>query len=182
MTVLSLPDALAHLSMAGVDAPRDAKVTAMIAAAEAAIAERVGPLEPEARTVRVTPSYKALAIPSPAVELTSVTDSNGVALTIADLFLDKRPGLITFNNGQAFTASWYDIIYDYGRETCPSDLVLAVKEMVRHLWNSSQRNPTRRPGSTDSEATANTIPGAAYLLPFRVAELIAPHRPQLVAG
>lgn len=180
MTVLSLEDAKVHLNISGTTS--DAELKAMIAAATAAIAERVGPLEPVERTVRVTPSYKALAVPSPAANLTTVTDSNGTSLTVADLYLDKRPGLITYGDGQAFTANWYDVTYDYGRDPCPPDLVLAVMEMVRHLWTSSQRGPGRRPGSTAGDETANTIPGAAYLLPFRVSELIAPHRPQLVAG
>jgi hypothetical protein len=53
-------------------------------------------------------------------------------------------------------------------------LLMAVKELVRHMWQT-QRGPTRRPGSQPSESAANTVPGAAYLLPFRVSELIAPH-------
>lgn len=179
MAVLTLPAVKAHLNITG--EATDTELTLMIAAAEAAIAERVGPLEPQPRTVRVTPKYKALVIPSPASMLTAVVDSNGASLTVGDLYLDQRPGLITLNDGQPFVSPWYDVTYNYGRTPCPPDLVLAVKEMVRHLWDT-KRGPTRRPGSTASDTTANTIPGAAYLLPFRVSELIAPYRPQMVAG
>ncbi|UUW87403.1 hypothetical protein [Pimelobacter simplex] len=181
MTVLTLPDARAHLNITDETAPTTAKLTAMIASAESAIAGRVGPLEAQARTVRVAPNYKTLVVLSPAVEVTAVTDSVGTTLDTAALHLNQRAGLITRSDGSAFTASWYDVTYDYGRSPCPPDLVLAVKEMVRHLWDT-QRGPSKRPGSNTSDATSNTIPGAAYLLPFRVAELIAPHRPALVAG
>jgi hypothetical protein len=52
--------------------------------------------------------------------------------------------------------------------------LMAIRELVRHLWRT-QRGPTRRPGSEPSESVSNTVPGAAYVLPFRVVELITPH-------
>lgn len=177
MAVLDLSAVKAHLSIT--TSEHDAKLTAMIAAAEAAIAERVGPLAPESRTVRVAPYGRTLFVPSPAVSLTSVADADGTTTDTADLHLVTRSGMVTRNDGATFAARWYTITYQWGRATCPDDLKLAVMEMVRHLW-TTQRGPTRRPGSTDSDATANTIPGAAYLLPFRVSELIAPHRPAMV--
>lgn len=177
MAVLTLPDVKAHLNIT--TASEDTKLAAMIAAAEAAIAERVGPLEPASRTVRVTPYGRTLFVPSPAVSLTSVTDADGTATDTNDLHLVTRSGMVTRNDGGLFGARWYTITYQWGRATCPDDLKLAAMEMVRHLW-TTQRGPSRRPGSTDSDATANTIPGAAYLLPFRVSELIAPHRPAMV--
>lgn len=179
MAVLELPDAKAHLNITGDE--HDAKLEAMIAAAESAIAERVGPLESTPRTVRVRPYGKNLIIPGPALGLTSVTDSSGATVDTAGLYVEPRSGVVTDNLGASFGASWYDITYDFGRAECPPDLLLAVKEMVRHLWDT-QRGPTGRPGANTSATAANTIPGAAYLLPFRVSELIAPHRPALVAG
>lgn len=177
MTVLDLAAAKDHLGITGTGF--DEKLTAMINAAEAAIAERVGPLEPTSRTVRVGPSNQYLFVPSPAVSLTSVVDQDGTAVEVSSLHLDSRTGIVTANNGSNFTGRWFDVTYLAGRNPCPADLVLAVKEMVRHLWDT-QRGPTRRPGSTASDTTSNTIPGAAYLLPFRVSELIAPYRPALV--
>lgn len=179
MTVLDIADVKTYLNITASDEEQDDKLTAMIEAAEAAIAERVGPLEPESRTVRITSANQYLFIPSPAVELTSVTDSYGTTTDVAGLHLDKRAGIVTANDGTVFGSRWYDVTYMAGRENCPPDLVLAAMEMVRHLW-TTQRGPTRRPGASTSEGTANTIPGAAYLLPFRVSELIAPHRPALV--
>lgn len=177
MAVLDKDAAKEYLNITA--STHDEQITAMISAAEAAIAERVGPLEPVSRTVRVYPASRYLFVPSPVVSLTSVSDEYGTATDVAGLHLDKRTGIVTANDGTVFGARWYDITYMAGRSECPADLVLAVKEMVRHLWNT-QRGPTSRPGGVTSETTSNTIPGAAYLLPFRVSELIAPHRPALV--
>jgi hypothetical protein len=108
------------------------------------------------------------------VSLTSVTPYNGTALTLSDLYLDTASAVVTYNSGAGFSANYYDVVYQAGRTTCPDDLLMAVLELVRHLW-LTRRGPTRRPGSDPSEGTSNTVPGAAYLLPFRVSELVAPH-------
>lgn len=172
MAVLSLPDAKAYLNITTTESDTD--LTAIIASAEAAIARRVGPLEAAARTERVYPNETALVLLPPAASLTSVVDDSGSALTVGDLYLNSESGVVTRNDGGAFSARYYTVVYQYGRATCPEDLVLAVKEMVRHLWVTSRGVPSRAK-SAMSEATANTIPGAAYILPFRVSELIAPH-------
>lgn len=177
MAVLDLDAAKEYLNISV--STHDEQITAMIAAAEAAIAERAGPLEPVSRTVRVSPASQYLFVPSPVASLTSVSDEYGTATDVSGLHLDQRTGIVTANDGSIFGGRWYDVTYMAGREECPADLVLAVKEMVRHLWRT-QRGPTSRPGGVTSETTSNTIPGAAYLLPFRVSELIAPHRPALV--
>lgn len=173
MSVLALADARAHLNISGTD--RDGDLAATISAAEAVIAQRCGPLTSTATTVRVWGGSCELVLPTtPAVSLTSVTPYNGTALTLSDLYLSTASAVVTYNTGAQFYARYYDVVYQAGRSTCPDDLLMAVKELVRHLW-STRRGPTRRPGSDPSESTANTVPGAAYLLPFRVSELIAPH-------
>lgn len=174
MSVLVLTDAQAYLNIS--PGPLDYELQATIDAAEAVIAKLCGPLASTATTSRVEGcGTKALVLPvTPAVSLTSVTPVNGTALTLSDLYLNTLSGVVTYTVGYTFPALTYDVVYNAGRTTCPSDLLLAVKELVRHLWQT-RRGPTRRPGSDASDALANTIPGAAYLLPFRVTELIAPH-------
>lgn len=172
MAVLSLTDAKIHLNITV--ATFDAELTAFIAAAESAIGKKVGPLEAVARTVRVRPVGRALIVRPPLATLTSVTDSSGVALTVANLHFATASGVITYSDGQSFTARWYDVVHTHGWASCPSDLVLAVKELVRHLFDT-QRGPARRPGSTASDTVANTVPGAPYVFPFRVTQLLAPY-------
>lgn len=172
MSVLTLAAAKTHLNITSTT--HDTELGAFITAAEAAITVRCGPLESMAVTERVTVASGQLALSRPpVVSLVSVTPVGGSALTLGDLYLDGRAGVVT-GNVSSIPSGDYDVTYNAGRVTCPDDLLLAVKELVRHLWDT-QRGPTRRPGSTASELTSNTLPGAAYLLPFRVSELIAPH-------
>jgi hypothetical protein len=62
-----------------------------------------------------------------------------------------------------------------GYVALPADLVLAAKEMVRHLWLTQRGSGVQRPGSRPSDTLSNTLPGAAYTLPFRVEQLLAPY-------
>lgn len=174
MSVLLLAEAKTHLNWSS--ALNDAELQEMIDAAEAVLAKHVGPLTSVATTVRVYGGSCALALPRlPAVSLTSVTPSDGgSALTLGDLYLNPGAGTVTYNSGAYFSARYYTVVYNAGRATCPDDLLMAVKELVRHMW-MTQRGGSRRPGSAASDATANTVPGAAYMLPFRVTELITPH-------
>ena len=173
MSVLTLTLAKAHLNIS--NATQDVEIQTFIDAAEAVLTKHCGPLTSTATTVRVRGGGPGLLLPiTPAVSLTSVTPVDGTVLTLTDLYLDTRAGVVTYNSGFMFSSRFYDVVYNAGRTTCPEDLLMAVKELVRHMWQT-QRGPTRRPGSQPSEGTANTVPGAAYLLPFRVSELIAPH-------
>jgi hypothetical protein len=174
VSVVALGEVKTHLNLTA--STHDAELQSLIDAAEAAIGERVGPLAPTAETARVRGGGRdTLVLPiSPVVSLTSVTPVDGDALTLSDLHLDQESGLIAFEAGGSFSLRHYDVAYDAGRTECPADLKLAVKELVRHVW-STQRGPTTRPGSRESEGAANTLPGAAYVFPFRVEQLLAPH-------
>lgn len=171
MTTLSLPEAKSHLNITKGD--NDAEITMTIMAAEAAIAKRVGPLSTVTRTVRVDGGV-ALVLPvTPAVSLTSVTPvGGGTALT--GLHLDTVGGVVTQDSGAGFPARYYDVVYVAGRAACPDDLLMAVKELVRHMW-TTQRGGSQRPGSQPSDALSNSLPGSAYAFPFRVEQLLTPH-------
>lgn len=177
MSTLTLAQAKSHLNITG--NTHDSDLQDVIDAAEAAISERCGPLSPTTVTARI-PAAGQLTLPVvPVISLTSVTPVDSSALTIGDLYLDADSGVVEHNSGSTFSARYYTVVYSAGRSEVPADLLLAVKELVRHLWET-RRGSTRRPGSPASESpTAN--PGAAYLLPYRVAELIAPHT-QVVVG
>lgn len=174
-SVLVLAEAKTYLNISVTT--HDAELQAVIDSAEAVLAEHVGPLQPTPVTARVFGGgTAALMLPvAPAISLTTVTPYLSTALTIADLHLDLESAVVTFNNGLSFVAAYYDIEYAAGRATCPDDLLLANKELVRHMWQASKRGGGGKPGTAPSDAASNTLPGAAYLLPFRVAELIAPH-------
>ncbi len=172
MAVVDLAAAKAYLKIT--DTTFDAVLPGFIAAAEAVIAERCGPLEASARTERLRGGVEALALRTvPVISLTSVTPVDGSAVTLGDMYLDSASGVVTMNSGAGFPARYYTVLYSSGRSSCPADLVLAVKELLRHTWAAQRGGP--RATAQPSELTGNTVPGAAYLLPFRVSELIAPH-------
>ena len=168
MSVLTLAEAKTHLNLTG--STHDTELQDAIDSAESVIAKRVGPLASTATAVRVRGMCSALVLPVlPAISLTSVTGAGGAALTLADLYLDTASGLVTYDDGSAFSERYYDVVYAAGRGTCPDDLLLAVKELVRWLWQP-QRGPKAR-GTADQE----TPTGLGYLLPYRVEQLIQPH-------
>lgn len=173
MSVLELADAKRHLNIT--TSTHDFELQQHIDAAEAAVAEKCGPLTSVAVTERVRGGGTGLVVrETPIVSLTSVTPVNGSAYTLADLDVDASAGVIEWGSGQRFQVGRYDVVYQAGRASVPDDLLSGIKELVRHTWET-QRGPTARPGSRTSEGASNTLPGAAYAWPFRVTELIAPH-------
>lgn len=175
MSTLNLAQAKSWLNITTTD--HDADLQTVIDAAEAAIEEQVGPLAVTTVTQRIPGGYGTLSLPvTPAVALTSVTPYGGTALTLGDLYLDTTTGMVSFNAGADFTGTYYTVVYTAGRNPVPADLLLAVKELVSHLWET-RRGPTRRPGSGEP-----TVIGASYALPRRVEQLIAPHSQRIVSG
>jgi len=176
MSVLTLTDAKEHLNISG--SAFDAELQAFIDAAEAAIGSdgKCGPLAPVAKTERLSGGRKGLALRyTPVISLTSVTPANGTAYDVTLLDLDKRAGVVEWTSGASFAPGKYDVVYQAGRATVPDDLMMGVKELVRHTWAASQRGGSRRPGSPPSDTLSNTLPGSAYLFVYRVQEYILPH-------
>lgn len=176
MSALSLAEAKTHLNMTG-DA-QDEELESTIAAAEAAIVALIGPLEPVSATDYISThgldSFGLRLLP--VLSLTSITPAGGTAMNLTDVRVEHDSGLVSFIGGRgSWTASEYTVVYQAGRDPVPADLLMAVRELVRHFW-STQRGPTRRPGASPSDALANTIPGAAYALPIRVSQLLAPYQ------
>lgn len=172
MSTLTLVAAKAHLNI-NVDT-YDATVQAFIDAAEAMIGERVGPLASTPVTCRVKPNGCRLSLPTiPAVSLTSVTPADSAALTLSDLYLNTDAAVVTYNSGQSFTARYYVVVYQAGRASIPADLLLAIKEQVRGMFEASQRGDASRVG--EEEYPSNTVANAEFSLSFEVSRLIAPH-------
>lgn len=174
MSALTLADAKTYLNISA--ATYDVELQTFIDAAEAAIAQRVGPLTTTSVTKRVPGWGWALHLPIyPAVSLTSVTPVAGSALTLGDLHLEPDIGNVSYNGGSFFSSSAYDVVYTVGRSPVPVDLLMAVKELLRHLW-TTQRGVSR-PGPGPA---ADPPSPSGFLMPYRVLELIAPY--QLLPG
>lgn len=174
MSVVTLAEAKTHLNITA--STSDAELQEFITRAEAAVTSRCGPLTATPTTSRVRGGAPLLALPvAPVITLTSITPVGGSALTVGD-YLVTPGGNVEALAGGWFSDRWYDVVYSAGRATLPADLKLGVLELVRHLWDT-QRGGTSsgRPGSAMSDAVANTLPGAAYLYPFRVEQLLTPY-------
>jgi hypothetical protein len=174
MSALSLVDAKAYLNITV--ATHDTELQTVINSAEAAIEALVGPLSPRTVTARVPGNSAVLLLPTiPAASLTSVTPFGGSAMDLASFDLDATAGIVNYPGGSGtYPSTYYTIVYEAGRDPVPADLMMAVKELVRHLWGP-QRGGSVRPGSSPAEGLSNTLPGAAYSLPIRVTQLLTPH-------
>ena len=175
MSALSIDDAKAHLDIT--TSLNDAELQDVIDAAEGAISKRVGPLTPTSVTTRVEGYGWGLHLPvRPAISLTSVAIANGgSALDLTTLYLDSNSGTVSLQSGAFFTAWAYDVTWQAGRTDVPPDLLHAVKEFVRHLWETQRGAPNRTAGSALVETIAPTLPVAAFTFPIRVEELLAPY-------
>lgn len=173
MSVVTLAEAKLHLNItANTD---DAEIQTKIDAAEGAVVDKTGPLTNTSVTERVRGGGCALTVQvTPLVSVTSVTPADGgTPLDVSQMTTDEA-GVIEYLTGARFTDRWYDVEFTAGHGTAiPANLKEGVLELVRHLWDT-QRGGSRRPGPPVSTAASNTLPGAAYLFPFRVEQLIAP--------
>jgi hypothetical protein len=175
MVDIVIPDVRNHLNIT--DGKYDDELANFLNAAVAAISQVVGPLEPTTVTRSVPGGWRLILPDAPVVSVTSVTPvgTGLTALDLADLDFNLGAGLVDYGSGSAFPYSRYTVVYVAGRTTLPADLRLAVLELVRHYW-VTQRGATSMPGSPVGDSYGNTVPGAAYAMPFRVSELLAPHR------
>jgi hypothetical protein len=169
VSVTLLSDAKTYLNIT--NANYDAELQEFIDAAEAAIAKRCGPLSSLTVTERVKGCAETLLLNKiPALTLTSVTPVNGTALNLSDLYLYAPAGVVEYAVGNGFFgASRYDVSYSYGRSIVPLDLMQAIRETVKHLWET-HRGGSRRPGIGD-----DGLAGAAYAFTLRILELIEPY-------
>jgi uncharacterized phiE125 gp8 family phage protein len=170
-TSVTLYEVKAHLNIT--NQTSDAELYAFIDAAEAAIEKRTGPIVARAVTARVS---GAMTLPVyPAISLTSVTPYASTALDVSTLYVSPAGVVDYLSGGGSFPARDYTITYLAGWATTaadvPADLRLAVLEMVRVLWSTTQRGSTARPGSAPPpDAAPFAGPGMD-----RVEQLIAPY-------
>lgn len=172
MSVLALPVAKIHLNITGDGV--DEELQEVIDSAEASIAELCGPLTSVEKTERVRGGCRGLVLRhTPVVSITSVTPVGGSAyadVSDAVLDVDLSAGVIEWNSGALWPSGRYDVVYQAGRSSVPEDLMMGVKELVRHLWAPQRGAHTRRPGTAPDEPAQD-----GSLIPARVLRRIRPH-------
>lgn len=165
MPVLTLGEIKDHLNITSSD--YDAEIATKGAAAESALARKIGPLQSTSVTERVRGGRGQLTLSTrPVISLTSVTPVGGTALTVGDLDVDPESGVIEWDTSGTFSASRYVVAYLAGWDPLPEDLRHAVLELVAHMWKP-RRGPTRQGAEPEPDAT--------FAWPRRVIELVAPY-------
>ena len=173
MSVLTVTQAKTHLNLSS--AVSDAELQTFIDAAEAAIAEKCGPLAATATTERVksTGGPMLLLRTTPIISLTSVTPIGGSAYDVTLMEPDLSAGTIEWRSGASFAAGWYSVVTSAGRASVPADLLLGIKELVRHAWKS-QRGGGRH-AARDADELSNTLLASVHTWPGSVTSNIGPH-------
>lgn len=168
MSALTLADAKTHLNMSG--QTNDVELQGFIDAAEGIVAAKCGPLEPTTVVRRVRSDGATLVLPVvPVLSVTSVVPAlGGTPVDVAALVPDPGSGVVSPIDYFSLAVGAYVVTYQAGRTEVPDDLLMAVKEMTRHLWRT-QRGGAQRPGSSPD------TPVAGYLVPNAVAALMEPH-------
>lgn len=180
MSALTLSDAKAHLNISVVETDDDGELQDFIDAAEAAIGKKCGALASTSTTARVSGGTQTLVLPTaPVASLTSVAPVNGSAIDSALLYLDEAAGIVEYVDGSAFSERRYDVVFQAGRATVPADLLLAVKELVRHLWltqrGAAPGSPGALPNAGEFEFITDASVGRSFSFPWRVEQLMAAH-------
>lgn len=179
MAVLTLVEVKTHLNIATSD--DDSELFEFIARAEAAIAAKCGPLEPEVVTARVRGYGRSLTPKiTPILSLTNVAPVGGSALSLSLLHTpDNRlrgPATIEYLDGQWFGSRWYDVVYVAGRDSVPEDLRHAVLEAIRFYWETQLGNAPAGALPTGSDVDLAQSFGGSFGFPWsRVQHLIEPY-------
>lgn len=164
MAVLTPDDVRPYLNKES--AADDGKLDGFIAAAEAMLAQRCGPLEPTA-TTSVVPGSGTCQLVLPVTPVLSVTSVTGRTGGVVTLVRTSSAGVAYAD--APFSEDYYTAVYSAGRTTCPADLKQGIAELVRHLW------VTQRGGGGRTGSPIEDVAGGSYSLPRRVEQLIAPH-------
>ncbi len=179
MSVLLVADAMEYLQIT--DPGVSVELQDMIDAAEAAIAKRVGPLASTTVTTRLEGGVATLVLPKvPAMSLTSVTPVGGTALDSSLLYLNEGAGFVEYVDGVTrFPYARYDVVYEAGRASVPDDLMHAVKDLLRFMWETQRGNQPAYSGALpadDGEVLSGTGGSVFYAFPRRVEQLIELYR------
>ena len=167
MAILTLSEVARYLRVSEGQHVQD--LTLVRDAGEKAISRKCGPLEPTVIVERFPGSRRAFSLRrTPVISVTSIVPV-GSTVEQSGYNVDLAAGVIEIQSGY-FPASWYDVTYVAGRANLPDDLRLGILELIKHLWVNWQRGAAGRPSNVPPE------PGAAYLWPYKVQQLIEPHR------
>jgi hypothetical protein len=176
--IISLGDARAALNLASSAVTSDDEIRLYIAAATEVVESIAGPQLAASHTETHTGGGYALGLFHKATAITAVTE-DGTALTSGDYSLDTNSGLLwrgTYPGAatwSADTTAGISVTYTVGASAIAPNVILAARELVRHLYAIGQQ-PWRQPyGGGIEDALMSTTP-SGYAVPNRVLDLLKP--------
>lgn len=151
----------------------DARIDAAAAFVVARVEDHVGfSFVARTKTERVPGAGASqLRLPhAPVIALTSVTGRSGSVLTLADLHLFTRSGVVEYDNGSSFAESWYDVVYSAGLSAPPAHIKEACLQVTRlrllETDSGAILNGRRASSTTDGVTTTFVPPGEGRLFGY----------------
>lgn len=187
--IISLADARAALNIADAKIANDDELRLYIAAATWVVEDVAGPVL--AATVTETHSgrgRRGILLRQAAASVTAVTEDGTELVAGADYVADLEAGIV-FRGARRGAAVWSDdapgnvvVSMTVGAAVVPANVVLAARELVRHLYAVGQQ-PWRAPyGGGLDDVQAPVISGSGFAVPRRVVDLLGPARGSKVPG
>ena len=159
---MALEDVAAYLRTSS-----NSHLSLFLAAAEAAVVGRVGPVSPTVVTEWVDGPPHVLRWPQ-VLELISVSGASTAGLSVMD-------GIV-----KGLGSGSREFAYRAGFDPIPDDLKLAILELTRHFWSTQRGNAPGLNALPDDQ-----MPGMTYesyeALPRRVEQLLHPYMTVSVA-
>jgi hypothetical protein len=170
--VLSVAEVKAHLNVT--DYADDSEILAFIDAAVGIAEGVVGSIENRTVTETHNGGRATVCLNVPPVVSVSAVTENGTSVAASGWDVSTN-GVLTRTSGYStgvFTSGFNNVSVTYvsGRSSIPADLRHALKELVRHLWETQRGSTTRKRSGDDYQ------PGAGFSLPNRVAEVLDRYR------
>ncbi|NQX36254.1 hypothetical protein [Herbiconiux sp. VKM Ac-2851] len=149
----------------------DSDLERYIEAATPVIENIVGPILPASKTFTFSGGRKTISLPTPFETVASVT-VDGAAHT--GYVASPRAGIIYADAvGGSFTDGIENVTVTVtvGSATIPPNVLLATRELVRHLWQVGRQGTRPAYGTAEADGMVPT----SFAVPKRVLELLQPN-------
>lgn len=170
--IITLDDARKSLGWATSDTANNADLESYISAVTPLVENVVGPVVVRSKSYTLDGGNDVVMLPDPITSLTSVL-VGGVPLT--GCVADVAAGLVYAPSGLAFEDGRLNVVVtaQVGMNPVPPNIVLAAREIVRHLWQVGRQGT--RPTWGTAQADSEPMVPSYFALPKRAIELLAPH-------
>ncbi|MDM4761887.1 hypothetical protein QT381_02570 [Galbitalea sp. SE-J8] len=170
--IITLDDARKSLGWAATSTADDADLETYIEAVTPVVERIVGPVIRRSKTYTVDGGRDVVLLPDAFSTLSTVT-VGGVPL--AGCVADPDAGMVYAPEGTVFAGGRRSVVIvvtvGYEQSDIPENIVLAAREIVRHLWQVGRQGTRPKWGTEEAEGLVPSY----FALPKRAEQLLAPH-------